>query len=138
MIRWFRFILLFVFVCSDIGPLAYAQDTLDLPITGVSLSSSFAPALIKGIKIHPEDPFRFDFVVDVGNRKLKGEEFKEESKRLVKYFLACLTIPEKDLWVNLSPYEKDRVIVPTSDGISGSTTKTTGMRLTSPGPSVCC
>ena len=30
--------------------------------------------------------------------------------RLVKYFLAALTIPEKDLWVNLSPYEKDRVI----------------------------
>ncbi|MDO8674486.1 MAG: hypothetical protein Q7K71_00005, partial [Candidatus Omnitrophota bacterium] len=35
--------------------------------------------------------------------------------KLIKYFLASLTVPEKDLWVNLSPYEKDR-IVPTSFG----------------------
>ena len=31
---------------------------------------------------------------------------------MIKYFLASLTIPEKDLWVNLSPYEKDRIIPP--------------------------
>ena len=31
------------------------------------------------------------------------------------HFLASLTVPEKDLWVNLSPYEKDR-IVPESFG----------------------
>ncbi|MFH0753134.1 MAG: hypothetical protein V2A70_01045, partial [Candidatus Omnitrophota bacterium] len=30
--------------------------------------------------------------------------------RLIKYFLAALTIPEKDLWVNLSPYEKNRIV----------------------------
>ncbi|MBF0490440.1 MAG: hypothetical protein HQL15_07435 [Candidatus Omnitrophica bacterium] len=29
---------------------------------------------------------------------------------MIKYFLASLTIPEKDLWVNLSPYEKDRIV----------------------------
>src|SRR5262249_36750514 len=33
-----------------------------------------------------------------------------ESTKLIKYFLAALTIPEKDLWVNLSPYEKDRIV----------------------------
>ncbi|MDE2028630.1 MAG: hypothetical protein KGJ11_08820, partial [Candidatus Omnitrophica bacterium] len=33
-----------------------------------------------------------------------------ESGRLIKYFLAGLTVPDKDLWVNLSPYEKDRII----------------------------
>jgi hypothetical protein len=32
-----------------------------------------------------------------------------EANRLIKYFLAALTVPEKDLWVNLSPYEKDRI-----------------------------
>ncbi len=26
---------------------------------------------------------------------------KQEATRLIKYFLASLTIPEKDLWVNL-------------------------------------
>jgi hypothetical protein len=37
--------------------------------------------------------------------------------KLIKYFLASLTIPEKDLWVNLSPYEKDRII-PQSFGLT--------------------
>ena len=36
---------------------------------------------------------------------------------MIKYFLASLTIPEKDLWVNLSPYEKDRII-PQSFGLT--------------------
>src|SRR5208283_4730414 len=40
---------------------------------------------------------------------------RTEANKLIKYFLASLTIPEKDLWVNLSPYEKDR-IVPQSFG----------------------
>ncbi len=29
---------------------------------------------------------------------------------MIKYFFAALTIPDKDIWVNLSPYEKDRMI----------------------------
>ncbi|OGX19413.1 MAG: hypothetical protein A2Y04_04290 [Omnitrophica WOR_2 bacterium GWC2_45_7] len=33
-----------------------------------------------------------------------------ESTKLVKYFLATLTTPEKEMWVNLSPYEKNRII----------------------------
>jgi ABC-type sulfate/molybdate transport systems ATPase subunit len=40
-----------------------------------------------------------------------AKAFNPESSKLIKYFLASLTIPEKDLWVNLShPYEKDRMI----------------------------
>ncbi len=38
------------------------------------------------------------------------EQLKQQSTKLIKYFLASLTIPEKDLWVNLSPYEKNRII----------------------------
>jgi len=53
---------------------------------------------------------RFDFIVDTGNSKLENEAFKKESEKLIRYFLATLTVPEKDLWVNLSPYEKDRII----------------------------
>jgi len=43
------------------------------------------------------------------------DQLKTEATKLIKYFLASLTIPEKDLWVNLSPYEKNR-IVPESFG----------------------
>jgi len=35
---------------------------------------------------------------------------QKKSQKLIKYFLAALTIPEEELWVNLSPYEKGRII----------------------------
>lgn len=62
--------------------------------------------------MHPDNPLLFDFILDTGKSGLKidGGEFKAESQKLIKYFLASLTIKEDDLWVNLSPYEKDRMI----------------------------
>ncbi|HPB67700.1 MAG TPA: amylo-alpha-1,6-glucosidase, partial [Candidatus Omnitrophota bacterium] len=65
---------------------------------------------IKGITIYPDDPFKFDFIMNTGNSGLEGEAFKAESRLLISYFLASLTTPEEDMWVNLSPEEKDRVI----------------------------
>ncbi|MFH0754128.1 MAG: NUDIX domain-containing protein [Candidatus Omnitrophota bacterium] len=43
--------------------------------------------------------------------------YQKDAQRLIKYFLASITVPEKDLWVNLSPYEKDR-IVPDAFGVT--------------------
>ena len=76
----------------------------------VPLSPAFNPPILKGIKVNPENPFRFEFVLDKGDSGLSHEQLKSESAKLIKYFLASLTIPEKDLWVNLSPYEKNRII----------------------------
>ena len=83
-----------------------------LPAVGTMITSSpaFTPVLITGIKTFPDNPLRFDFIVDPGDTVLKEEAFKQESEKLIKYFLASLTVPEEDLWVNLSPYEADRVI----------------------------
>ena len=83
---------------------------LPAPGTMLSVSPSFTPTILKGIIVHPNEPFQFDFIVDTGDAGLKGEELKKESNRLIKYFLAALTVPENELWVNLSPYEKDRII----------------------------
>src|SRR5208283_1967517 len=73
---------------------------------------AYVPVLIKGLKIHPENPLLFDFILDTGasGLKINSPEFKDESRKLIKYFLASLTIKEDDLWVNLSPYEKNRMI----------------------------
>lgn len=103
------------FSCS---PSAAAEE-LYLPVPGVRvpLSLPFDPPTLKGIKVHPDDPFRFDFILDKGDSQAGSDQLKEESTKLIKYFLASLTIPEKDLWVNLSPYEKDR-IVPRSFGLT--------------------
>jgi len=105
---------------SVIGPLPLARaDEFRLPAPGVMvhLSPPLDPPILKGIKVHPDNPFRFDFILDKGDRELSNVQLKEESSKLIKYFLASLTIPEKDLWVNLSPYEKDRII-PNSFGLT--------------------
>jgi len=91
---------------------AYAQTMLSLPLPGtmIPLSPAFSPVVIKGLKVHPDNPFEFDFIIDKGQARIEGPALKEEANKLVKYFLASLTVPEEDLWVNLSPFEKDRII----------------------------
>ena len=103
--------LAFAFLVSVFtGQNTFAQElVLPIPGTRVPLSSTFNPPILKGIKVHPDNPFRFDFIVDQGD--------KEECTKLIKYFLASLTTPENDMWVNLSPYEKNRII-PESFGLT--------------------
>ena len=81
-----------------------------MPGTMVTLSETFVPALIKGLTVDPQNPLHFHFIVDTARTSLQGEALRRESDRLIKYFLASLTVPEQDLWVNLSPYEQDRII----------------------------
>lgn len=111
--------LAFTFLFSWVLPPGYAQtgtgpglSLLSLPAPGtmVTPTTAFTPALINGITIHPENPLEFDFIVGTGDENLQGQAFEEESTRLIKYFLASLTVPEDEMWVNLSPYEKDRII----------------------------
>ena len=98
-------------------PYAVAED-VPLPAPGVMvhLSPEFNPPILKGLKVYPDNPFRLDFILDKGDSP-KQEQLKTEATKLIKYFLASLTIPERDLWVNLSPYEKDRII-PNSFGLT--------------------
>lgn len=74
------------------------------------LSEGFNPMVLRGIKVDLKDPFRLDFIVDSGDDKIESAALKSQSEKLIKYFFAALTTPEDDLWVNLSPYEKDRII----------------------------
>jgi|GEM_PF-5456205 len=92
------------------APLHAQEAVLPAPGSMVRLSLASNPAVLKGIKVHPDDPFQFEFILDKGDSALTGQALKDESTRLIKYFLASLTVPEGDLWVNLSPYEKDRIV----------------------------
>jgi hypothetical protein len=91
---------------------AYAKETLELPPPGerVDLSPEFIPPTLKGIRVYPDDPFRFDFILNKGDSVDTDSRLRTESVRLIKYFLTSLTVPEKDLWVNLSPYEKGQIV----------------------------
>ena len=105
--------LAFIFNVIFSPSIVSAQATvLNLPILGemVQMTSGFAPAIIKGINIYPEDALKFDFIIDKGDTDFDNEQFKAESLKLIKYFMASLTIPEDEMWVNLSPYEGNRVI----------------------------
>lgn len=88
------------------------SSPLNLPIPGtmVGLSSTFDPPIIHGLTFHPDNPFEFDFIVDTGDDLLQGEALRIESEKLIKYFMASLTVPEDEMWVNLSPHEQDRMI----------------------------
>src|ERR1044071_5695421 len=114
-------ILLLTFGLTCLGPLpdSQAQMMANLPDPGQMIQTSvlFKPLELKGIQIYANNPLQFDFLVDKGKSGLRGQALKDEITKMSKYFLTCLTVPEKDLWVNLSPYEKNR-IAPESFGIT--------------------
>ncbi len=101
----------FIVAAGPVGT-SYAQITVPMPAPGtmVALSENFTPLMLKGVKVYPDHPFRLDFILDKGSLSAPTASLRSESTRLIKYFLASITVPEKDLWVNLSPYEKDRII----------------------------
>ncbi|MFA5260399.1 MAG: hypothetical protein WC450_04150, partial [Candidatus Omnitrophota bacterium] len=88
------------------------QMVLGLPEPGTLIQPTghYAPALLNGITVDPDNALKFDFIISKGDALLEGQELIDESMKLIKYFLAGLTTPEENMWVNLSPYEKDRLI----------------------------
>ncbi|MEW5895840.1 MAG: hypothetical protein AB1650_08840 [Candidatus Omnitrophota bacterium] len=96
---------------------ACAQSTLNLPAVEAMITPSIAyhPPIMAGMTIHPDNPLEFNFLITTGDDDLEGETFRKESQKLINYFFATLTVPDDEMWVNLSPYEKDRII---ADGLS--------------------
>jgi len=107
-----------IFIFSAILPSGIrAQSVLNLPSVGKMImpTQPFSPVMIQGIKIFPNNPLKFDFIIDIGDKKLNKSpqddaSFRDESEKLIKYFLSSLTVPEEDIWVNLSPNEPERII----------------------------
>ncbi len=80
------------------------------PGTMVNLTPAFTPAHLMGIVIDPKNALKFDFLIHKGEVPLSDTQKREEYRDLIKYFLASLTIPNDNQWVNLSPYEGQRMI----------------------------
>jgi hypothetical protein len=94
----FLLILLFIslhqmLACADILPQS----------SWVSVSGEFTPSVMQAIKIDPDDPFHISFFFRNGQERPDEPVLRSEALRLVGYFLAALTIPEDEVWVNLSP-----------------------------------
>ena len=58
----------------------YAQSILNLPIAGTMVlpTEAFVPVLLKGMTIHPENPLKFDFIID----KVNYNNFRRSCKLL--------------------------------------------------------
>lgn len=110
----FTFIAVFVLTLFLSGILRKSTDKptpyMSSPTELLGTGRKSEPVLLRGISLDKSNPLKINFIVDEGNLNLSRKKVKEETKRLVAYFLSALTIPDQDLWVNLSPYEKDRVI----------------------------
>jgi len=72
-------------------------------------SAAFLPPALKAIHIDPQAPLEIDFIIDSADQSKVNQQ---EVNKLVQYFLATMTTPEQDMWVNLSPYESKRIIAP--------------------------
>ena len=107
--RLLSFFLLLCFTFNPFSPyLTQAQTTvLPQPNQLLAVSSPYSSPMLKGVRFNPADPLKLEFIIDTADQ---GRVDKEEAAKLVKYFLAGLTLPENDLWVNLSPYEANRIV----------------------------
>lgn len=113
-------LILLNFIATTVFPPAFLSAStisqidlnLPLPSTILHVTPGFQPAKLQGIVIHPENPLEFDFIIAKGDSGFEDAQLSAETHRLVKYFLAALTVPENELWVNLSPYEKNKIISP--------------------------
>lgn len=105
LVVWFT---LFIFAVElPVFPQAVPAYNLPGAHVCLSLSCDNNYPLLKGIKLNHQDPLKLEFIIDPqGAASLS----REDADRLISYFLACLTMPEDHMWVNLSPYEKNRVI----------------------------
>ena len=102
-------ILIFFFVTffTSVHNVIAAEPYFPLPSQMLSVSDSVSYPVVKGLRLDPDDPLKLEFIIDTAD---KDEVSRDEASRLVQYFLAAVTVPQADLWVNLSPYEKDRII----------------------------
>ncbi|MBZ0167640.1 MAG: copper transporter [Candidatus Omnitrophica bacterium] len=112
--RLFILWLVFTVVCGGLAfpPRLYARGVPDLPVPGsmVRISDRYTPLVMTGLTIDPRDPLKFNFLIHQGDTPLEGDAFHAESLKLIKYFMAALTLDDEQMWVNLSPYEAQRVI----------------------------
>ncbi len=90
----------------------YSQVAIMMPPVGqmVHVTQHFEPPQMVGLKIDLKNPFSFGFIMDQGESPMGYDVKKEEFNKIIKYFLVSLAMPNKDMWVNLSPYESKRII----------------------------
>ena len=84
-----KFVIIWIVLAHVLRPvILYAGEPILTPPGGqvVSLSPAFNPPVLKGIRVYPRNPLRFDFILDKGDERITNDQIKSESTRLIKYF----------------------------------------------------
>ncbi|MBF0386435.1 MAG: hypothetical protein HQL20_01100 [Candidatus Omnitrophica bacterium] len=112
--RWIAIFLTGVLLLQSSGVALAAEIISSGSPLAASIYTIRQPALpqLKGLILNRQDPLKLAFI-------LSGEGASEPAtldpvagRRLAGYFLAALAISDKDIWVNLSAFEKDRTVPP--------------------------
>ncbi|MBF0479765.1 MAG: hypothetical protein HQL26_09810 [Candidatus Omnitrophica bacterium] len=107
--KFFSILLIGIFILQTLcGPKVSAQILPVNPPSNILSSTTYHPIILQGATFDPQQPFRFDFILDQGDNP--QIDAKQEGLKLARYFLAALTVPEKDMWVNLSPKDPHHII----------------------------
>lgn len=110
-LRYFTISLIIVSMLGAIGAYAslnteFNTNNLPAPTQLLEPGSEFKVPCLVGIKLDSNNPLQIEFLIDSVEKNISENELE----RLVEYFLAGVTMPDEDVWVNLSPYEQDRVM----------------------------
>jgi hypothetical protein len=89
------------------APTTGTQFESGLEARVLTLSEPYSYPVLQGMRFYPDNPFRLDFFI---NTRDQSTIDRPQTARLVEYFLAAMSMPRTDIWVNLSPDDKDRVI----------------------------
>jgi len=89
---------------SDASP---TENNFSQPLSFNAEQQPLESSFLRGLQIYPDRPLTFNFFITHSQDVLSLERKNEKYQTLLKYFLAALTIPETDLWVNLSAHEKE-------------------------------
>ena len=106
--RFLNLLVLLTFCFSNLNSYASVVSS-NLPRPGTMLFPAGEASLpvLKGLRLDPNDPMHMQFIIDTGTNKTVD---KDQASQLIRYFLAALATPAQDIWVNLSPYEKERIM----------------------------
>ena len=70
----------------------------------------YTPTRLTGMRVEVNEPWRVNFVVNTGNSGLSGESLQREADKVTAYFWENVAVAGENNWVNLSPFESNRML----------------------------
>jgi len=78
----------------------------------VQRSQPLVPAQFRACRLDPSNPLQLDLILDPGDVRLHSGAIIDIANTLSDYLLTAIAIPIDQLWVNLSPFERNRTMSP--------------------------